>query len=590
MSTIDNRREQMFPKLEPDEIDRLRRFGEIRHYAADDALFVTGETAPGMFVLIKGSVRVTRRDPLGHSAPIVEQGPGEFVAEVGQLSGQPALVDVHAIGDVEVLLIPPENLRAVMIEEPELGERIMRALILRRIALVEAGAGGPVLIGPESSPDVIRLQGFLARNAYPHQLLDPARDPDAAKLVQQYAPDPTDLPLAVCPKGSILKNPNETELARALGMVPIDERDRAYDVAVVGAGPAGLSTAVYAASEGFSVIVFDACAFGGQAGASARIENYLGFPTGISGHALTGRAYVQAQKFGARMVIPSEVVRLDPNGTPVALHLDDGRRLKALSVVVASGARYRRLDVPNLGDFEGRGVWYWASPIEARLCRNEEVVLVGGGNSAGQAAVFLRNFAAKIWMLVRGSSLAESMSKYLIDRIEAIDNIEVLTRTEIVALYGSRDKQLERVRWRNNVTGEETEKPIRHVFLFIGAEPATAWLKDSGVVLDAKNFIMTGADVASEDRGKNSRCKALLPLETSVRGVFACGDVRSGSVKRVGAAIGEGATVAAELHAVLANGAAVSPPARMGADQGVTSVFSGAVAPAYSASGRDRDR
>jgi thioredoxin reductase (NADPH) len=239
--------------------------------------------------------------------------------------------------------------------------------------------------------------------------------------------------------------------------------------------------------------------------------------------------------------------------------LDDGRRLKALSVVVATGARYRRLDVPNLRDFEGRGVWYWASPIEARLCRNEEVVLIGGGNSAGQAAVFLRNFAAKIWMLVRGSSLAESMSKYLIDRIEAIDNIEVLTRTEIVALYGSRDKQLERARWRNNVTGEETEKPIRHVFLFIGAEPATAWLKDSGVVLDAKNFIMTGADVASEDRGKNSRSKAPLPLETSVRGVLACGDVRSGSVKRVGAAIGEGATVAAELHGVLANGAARRP-------------------------------
>src|ERR1700716_4299311 len=282
MSTIDNRREQMFPKLEPDEIDRLRRFGEIRHYAADDALFVTGETAPGMFVLIKGSVRVIRRDALGHSAPIVEQGPGEFIAEVGQLSGQPAFVDVHAIDDVEALLIPSENLRALMIEEPELGERIVRALILRRVALVEAGAGGPILIGPDSSPDVIRLQGFLARNAYPHQLLDPAQDREEAELVKQYAPNPADLPLAVCPKGTILKNPSETELARALGMVPIDERDRTYDVAVVGAGPAGLSTAVYAASEGLSVIVFDARAFGGQAGASARIENYLGFPAGIS--------------------------------------------------------------------------------------------------------------------------------------------------------------------------------------------------------------------------------------------------------------------------------------------------------------------
>jgi thioredoxin reductase (NADPH) len=512
-----------------------------------------------MFVLIKGSVRVVRRDPLGHSAPVVEQGPGQFVAEVGQLSGQPAFVDVHAIDEVEALLIPPENLRALMIEEPELGERIMHALILRRVALIEAGAGGPVLIGPESSPDVVRLQGFLARNAYPHQLLDPTKDQDAAKLVQQYAPNPADLPLAVCPKGTILKNPNEAELARALGMVPIDEQNQIYDVAVVGAGPAGLSTAVYAASEGLSTIVFDARAFGGQAGASARIENYLGFPAGISGQALTGRAYVQAQKFGARMMIPTEVVGLDLTETPVALRLEDGRRVKASTVVVATGARYRRLDVPNLRDFEGRGVWYWASPIEARLCRNEEIVLVGGGNSAGQAAVFLRNFAAKIWMLVRGPSLAENMSQYLIDRIKAIDNIEVLTQTEIVALYGSREKRLERVRWRNNLTGEETERPIRHVFLFIGADPATAWLRDSGVALDSKNYILTGSDVPSGSRRSNDRSGRPLPLETSVSGVFAAGDVRSGSVKRVGAAIGEGAVAAAELHVVLANGADVPP-------------------------------
>lgn len=553
MSTIDTRREQMFPTLEPREIDRLRRFGTLRRYAPGEALFVTGETVPGMFVLIKGSVRVTRRDPLGHSAPILEQEPGEFVAEVGQLSGQPAFVDVHAIDDVEALLIPSENLRALMIEEPELGERIMRALILRRVALVEAGAGGPILIGPDSSPDVIRLQGFLARNAYPHQLLDPAQDREAAELVKQYAPNPADLPLAVCPKGTILKNPSETELARALGMVRIDEQDRTYDVAVVGAGPAGLSTAVYAASEGLSVIVFDARAFGGQAGASARIENYLGFPSGISGQALTGRAYIQAQKFGATMMIPIEVVHLDLTETPVALRLRDGRRVKATTVVVATGAHYRRLNVPNLPDFEGRGIWYWASPIEARLCRNEEIVLVGGGNSAGQAAVFLRSFAAKIWMLVRGPSLTESMSRYLIDRIEATENIEVLTQTEIVALYGSPEKQLERVRWRNNVTGEQTEKPIRHVFLFIGADPATSLLKDSGVALDAKNFVLTGLDVPSDIRPSSNRSRRPLPQETSVRGVFAIGDVRSGSVKRVGAAIGEGAVAVAELHALLAN-------------------------------------
>ena len=551
MSTIDPRDEHVFPKLTPQEIDRLRRFGEVRRYVPGDALFVTGDVAPGMYVLIKGSVRVTRRDPLGHAAPIVEQGPGEFVAEVGQLSGQPAFVDVHATGDVEALLIPPQNLRALMIEEAELGERIMHALILRRVVVIEAGAGGPVLIGPESSPDVIRLQGFLARNAYPHQLLDPEKDEDAARLVQQYAPNPSDLPLAVCPKGTILKNPSEAELARALGMVPIDERDQTYDVAVVGAGPAGLSTAVYAASEGLSVIVLDARAFGGQAGASARIENYLGFPAGISGQALTGRAYVQAQKFGARMVIPAEAIRPDLTEVPLALRLDDGRRVKAQTVVVATGARYRRLNIPNLTDFEGRGIWYWASPIEARLCRDEEIVLVGGGNSAGQAAVFLRNFAKKIWMLVRGPSLAESMSQYLIDRICAIDNIEVLTRTEIIALYGSREKQLERVRWRNNVTGEEAEKPIRHIFLFIGAEPATAWLRDSGVALDTKNFILTGSDVAPDARRSNNGSGRPLSLETSVRNVFACGDVRSGSVKRVGAAIGEGAVVGAELHAAL---------------------------------------
>ncbi|WP_433994342.1 FAD-dependent oxidoreductase [Bradyrhizobium lablabi] len=602
----------MFPKLTPNEIDRLHRFGEVRHYAPGEALFVTGSVAPGMYVLIKGSVRLTRRDPFGHSAPIVEQGPGDFVAEVGQLSGQPAFVDVHAIDDVEALLIPPENLRALMIEEPELGERIMHALILRRVALIEAGTGGPVLIGAENSPDVIRLQGFLARNAYPHQLLDPAQDQDAAKLVAQYAPNPSDLPLAVCPKGTILKNPNETELARALGMVPIDERDRTYDVAVVGAGPAGLSTAVYAASEGLSVIVFDARAFGGQAGASARIENYLGFPAGISGQALTGRAYVQAQKFGARVMIPCEVVRLDRTETELGLHLTDGRRVKAATVVVATGARYRRLDVPNLNDFEGRGVWYWASPIEARLCRDEEIVLVGGGNSAGQAAVFLRSFAKNIRMLVRGPSLAESMSQYLVDRIKAIDNIEVLTRTEIVALYGSREKQLERVRWRNNVTGEETEKPIRHVFCFIGAEPATGWLRDSGIALDSKNFVLTGSDVPFDARPSNNRSRRPLPLETSVRGVFASGDVRSGSVKRVGAAIGEGAVVGAELHVARADGAAESSgdaekdsgtgsvdamgmrlnphctPKR--AHQEATAALSNGVAPAYSAAGWDRGR
>jgi thioredoxin reductase (NADPH) len=545
MPRVDPHDQRMFPKFSPAEIDRLRRFGYQRHYNKGQPLFVTGEIAPGMFVLKRGRAQVTRRDPLGHLTPIVEETAGDFVAEVEQLSDRPALVDVHAIEDVEAVLIRAENLRSVMIAEPELGDRIMRALILRRIALIEVGAGGPVLIGPEDAPDVVRLQGFLTRNAYPYQVLDPARDRDAADLVDKYAPDPSDLPLAVCPKGTILKNPGEAELARALGIVRSDVRDRTYDVAIVGAGPAGLATAVYAASEGLSIVVFDAQAFGGQAGASARIENYLGFPTGISGRDLTGRAYVQAQKFGAEMAIPTDISRLDCGQDPLMLEFADGGCTKASAVVIASGARYRRLDVPNLREFEGRGVWYWASPIEARLCRREEIVLVGGGNSAGQAAVFLRDYAAKIWLLVRGPSLSESMSRYLIDRIYATSNIEVLTNTEVIALSGSPQRQLERIRWRNRLSGEETEKPIRHLFLFIGAEPATEWLQGR-VSLDAKGFVQTGASVRRNGAEP-------LSLQSNLPGVFAVGDVRSGSVKRVGAAIGEGAGVVAQLHTYLAS-------------------------------------
>ncbi|MGA6967071.1 MAG: FAD-dependent oxidoreductase [Xanthobacteraceae bacterium] len=550
MPSIDPRDERMFPKLSPAEIDRLLRFGELQRYGTGQPLFVTGEIAPGTFVLKSGRVQVKRRDRLGSLAPIVEEGPGDFVAEVGQLSGRPALVDVHAVEDVEALLIPPDHLRSVMIAEPELGDRIMRALILRRVVLIETGAGGPVFIGPEEAPDVLRLQGFLTRNAYPYQVLDPTKDHEAADLVNKYAPNPTDLPLAVCPQGTILRNPSEAELARALGMVRIDTADRTYDVAIVGAGPAGLATAVYAASEGLSVIVFDARAFGGQAGASARIENYLGFPTGISGQALTGRAYVQAQKFGAEMVIPAEVARLDCDHDPLTLELGDGVRARAEAVVIASGARYRRLDVPNLHEFEGRGVWYWASPIEARLCRREEIALVGAGNSAGQAAVFLRHYAARIWMLVRGPSLAESMSQYLIDRIEATPNIEVLTRTEVVALSGSPEGQLDRIRWRHRPSGQETEKPMRHLFLFVGAEPATSWLQGC-VALDAKGFVQTGADVRCQNGRPNNPTSQPLSLQSNVAGIFAVGDVRSGSVKRVGGAIGEGAAVVAQLHSFL---------------------------------------
>ena len=552
MAVVDHRDERMFPKFAPEEIDRIRRFGELRQYVAGEKLFVTGDIAPGLFALVRGRVNVVRRDPLGHLAPIVEMEPGDIVGEIGQLSGRPSLVDVQAAEDVEALLIAPDHLRRLMLAEPELGDRIMRALILRRTVLIEAGAGGPVLIGPETSPDIVRLQGFLARNSYPNQLLDPSTDPDAADLVARYAPDPADLPLAVCPKGTVLKNPSEADLARALGMVRTDAPDRTYDLAIVGAGPAGLAAAVYGASEGLSLLVLDARAFGGQAGASARIENYFGFPLGITGHDLTGRGTVQAEKFGAEMAIPVEAVRLDCSASPFGIALSDGRTVRATTVLLASGARYHRPDVPHLSDFEGRGVWYWASPIEARLCRHGEIALIGGGNSAGQAAVFLRQFAAKIWMLVRGESLAEHMSQYLIDRIGAADNIEVLTRTELVALSGSREGQLQRVRWRQMLTGDETEKPIRNLFLFTGADPATAWLDGCGVERDDKGFVRTGTSGASDTTSSGGNTGGRLSLETTVPGVFAIGDVRSGSVKRVGGAIGEGAAVIQQVHAARA--------------------------------------
>jgi len=543
------RYDQTFPTLTANEIERLRRFGTVRKYASGEKLYETGKPAPGMFVVLSGTVAITQHDGLGHVAPVAEQGAGQFLAEIGQLSTRAALVDATAEGDVETLLISPERVRSLLVAEADLGERIMRALILRRMNLIQSGTGGPVLIGAAASWDVIRLQDFFSRNGYPFHLLDPANDHEASDLIAHSAAFQGKLPLVVCSNGVVLSNPSETALARQLGMLGRPREGFVYDVAVVGAGPAGLSTAVYATSEGLSVVVIDQRAFGGQAGASARIENYFGFPTGISGQALTARAFIQAQKFGAEMMIPSAVKTLDckrANGA-FTLDVDGGERIQARAVVVASGAHYRRLSIAELANFEGRGVWYWASPNEARLCAGEEVALVGGGNSAGQGAVFLSAHAAKVRMMVRGPSLAESMSRYLIDRIAAAPNIELMTETEIVALTGAPNAGLEKVRWRDRRTGAETEAPIRHVFLFIGADPATEWLKGCGVTVDKAGFVITGGRAGDGE----SRSSSLL--ESSIAGVFAVGDVRSGSTKRVGSAIGEGAQVVAAIHGFLAH-------------------------------------
>ena len=543
------RHEQTFPALTPQEIARMRRFGTIARYKDGDKLFETGKPGRGMFVLLSGHVAITQRDGLGHVTPVIDQGPGQFLAEIGQLSGRVALVDGHAEGDVETLLIPPERLRALLVAEADLGERIMRALILRRVNLIQGGVGGPVLIGPSNSTGVVRLQSFLTRNGFPCHLLDPATDHDAAELIVRYSPSPSDWPLAVTASGTVLRNPGETELARALGMIGGPAGNRIYDVAIVGCGPAGLATAVYAASEGLSVAVLDTRAYGGQAGASARIENYLGFPTGISGQALAGRAFNQAQKFGADIMIPMSAKSLDCTRADgaFALTLDGDDTLRARAIVVASGARYRRPEIENLDKFDGRGVWYWASPVEARLCVEQDIVLVGGGNSAGQAAVFLSGHARKVRMIIRGGGLGASMSRYLIERIEATPNIDLMFNTEVVGLEG--EQGLERVRWRSRLSGEDSSAEIRNLFLFVGADPATGWLDGCGVTVDRGGFVVTGA------QSEQNLGRPVPTLETSVPGVFAVGDVRSGSVKRVGGAIGEGAQVVAALHGFLGDAA-----------------------------------
>ncbi|UXH77504.1 FAD-dependent oxidoreductase [Roseateles amylovorans] len=545
---MDTRSEQMFPTLGVSDIARVARFGQLRRYSAGEWVVRAGEEGVGMMLILSGEVSISQRDSLGHSKLITRHGPGQFMGEVGQLSGRPSLVDAQAESEVEAVEVSPPQLRALLIGEADLGERLTRAFILRRVGLIEAGASGATLIGRAKSAPVMRLRSFLGRNGFPHQMLEPDQNEDARAIADQYMKDGVEL-VVLCPDGAVLINPSDDEVARCLGMVDMRERADLYDVAIIGAGPAGLSAAVYAASEGLSVLVVDCRAYGGQAGASSRIENYLGFPTGISGQALAGRAFVQAQKFGADLLIPAKVTRMgcgrDGEDHELHLTLEDGRTIRSRTAVIATGARYRRPAIEDLQRFEGRGIWYWASPIEARICSRQTVVLVGGGNSAGQAAVYLANHAAKVIMLVRGPGLAETMSRYLIDRIRGTANIELLPHQEICKLEG--DRALEAVTWRDRRNGKERRLALQHLFLFIGAEPETEWVSDCELHLDKAGFIVTGrACECALDHYEPAQ------LESSIPGVFAVGDVRSGSVKRVGGAIGEGAQVVASIHQYLA--------------------------------------
>ncbi|CAG9165372.1 FAD-dependent oxidoreductase [Cupriavidus respiraculi] len=550
---LETRDHQRHPRLTRAEVERLYRFGTVQRWDAGQALFTMGQRGLGMYVLLRGRVQVQQQDGMGQPHLLSVQSPGQFLAEVGQLSGEPALLDGIALDPVEALVIPPDRLRALLVAEAELGERIMRALILRRVGLIELGKG-LTLLGHGNEPRLLALQGFLRRNGYPHRVIDAKTDCDAISTIESLAASPADLPLVLCPGGAVLRAPDPGTLATHLGLLPDFDPEHVYDVVVVGGGPAGLATAVYAASEGLSVAVIDCLAPGGQAGASARIENYLGFPTGISGQALAGRAFVQAVKFGAHLAIPLRAKALHCGDHPSRIELEDGRFVSARTVVIASGAAYRRPGIEALDKYEGRGIYYWASPVEAKLCHGEEVILVGGGNSAGQAAVYLAAHAARVHMMVRASGLEASMSRYLIDRIAAQPNISLYTGTRIEALEG--EERLESVRCHSETPGHvPASLPVRHVFLFIGADPNTEWLRTCNVRVDAKGFVLTGETTG--EAGSTPQ----YPLETSVPGVFAIGDVRSGSTKRVAAAVGEGAAVVAQIHSFLAERAKPQPRA-----------------------------
>lgn len=560
MSLIDTRRHQMYPVLDAAQLQSALRFasGPPRDFAPGAVIFDVGERDAPIWLVRSGGMDIIQRDGLGAERPLVSHVAGQFSGEMSQLGARPSLVQGRAGPDgCTAVPFDTAHLRALVIGAAELGEIVMRALILRRVGLIEGAAVGSVLVGHPGEANFVRLEGFMTRNTYPHMTLDAGDDAEGRAVVERLGVSEDELPLLICPQGTLSRAPTDAQAAVCLGMAPRLEKGRVYDVVVVGAGPAGLATAVYAASEGLSVLVLDQRAIGGQAGASARIENYLGFPTGISGQALAGRAYSQAQKFGAELGIGLQAMQLDCSAardvasSPLHVLLDDGQSIAARSVVVASGARYRRPDIARLAEFEGKGVSYWASPVEARMCAHESIALVGGGNSAGQAVVFLAPFVDTLHLLVRGAGLEASMSQYLIERIASLPNVVLHRHAEVTALEGSHGEGLTGAVIRDRTTGVSTTMALHHLFLFVGADPNSAWLEDC-VARDANGFVLTGNARSSAD----GLDQALL-LETDRPGVFAIGDVRAASTKRVAAAVGEGAAVVAQIHQYLARGHAV---------------------------------
>ncbi len=534
-------RTQAFPVLTSAQIDRIRPLGRLRHVQLGEIVFEPNDTNVPFFVLLSGNMEIVQ-PAIDDERPIARHGPGEFTGEITMISGQRCLVRGRVTGPGDFIELSGEALRSLVAKDSELGEILLRAFILRRLELIRRGYGNVILMGSRHSAQTLQLREFLNRNGHPYCYVDLDTDSISQELLDRFDVKPSEVPVVICNGRDVLRSPSIQRLANCLGLSGTIDDTHVRDLIIVGAGPAGLAAAVYAASEGLDVLVIETEAPGGQAGSSSKIENYLGFPTGVSGQELTARATTQAQKFGARMVVARRVVRLDCDRRPYQVVLDSGDALPARAIVIATGAQYNRLRLPNLEKLEGAGIYYGATYIESQLCGGEEVAVVGGGNSAGQAAVFLSQTTRKVHLLVRSGELSSTMSRYLIQRLVENPQIELQFNTEIAALEG--ESHLERVVWKNKQTGELATKDIHHVFIMTGASPRTEWLRPC-LALDEKGFVLTGRDLDGNGGGVGKPrwplTRAPQMLETSLPGVFAVGDARAGNVKRVASAVGEGA-------------------------------------------------
>jgi thioredoxin reductase (NADPH) len=542
-------RTQALPVLTAVQISRIRPASKLREVSKGEILFEPGDTNVPFFVLLSGSMEIVQPGLDGED-PVATHGPGEFTGEMTMISGRRCIVRGRVTGPGEFLELSADGLRSLVAKDAELSEIFMRAFILRRLALISRGQGNVILMGSPHSANTLRLREFLSRNEHPYTYVNLDADRTSQELLDRFAVSLDDIPVVVCNARSVLRNPSIQELADCLGLnSPVDE-SQVRDLIIVGAGPSGLAAAVYAASEGLDVLVIETASPGGQAGSSSKIENYLGFPTGVSGQELAARAIAQVEKFGAKMMVAHSVVRLDCERRPYKVVLDNGSSLAARALVIATGAQYNKPRNANLEQFEGQGIYYGATYMESQLCEQEEIIVVGGGNSAGQAAVFLSQTALKVHMLVRSAELSSTMSRYLIRRIEENPAIELHFKTEIVDLAG--DRHLERVTWQDKTSGESSVHEIHHVFIMAGASPRTEWLGGC-IALDDKGFILTGRDLDAATGGPVwTLARSPQMLETSLPGVFAAGDVRSGNVKRVAAAVGEGSIVVHLVHRDLA--------------------------------------